>query len=81
LVDPNVVMNLVYIDDVIFELINALKDQANVVGDFCEVPVVHTITLGEIVDLINSFKNSREVRSIANMADPFTKKLYSTYLS
>jgi UDP-2-acetamido-2,6-beta-L-arabino-hexul-4-ose reductase len=49
--------------------------------EFCEVPVVHTITLGEIVDLIYSFKKSREERSIPNMADEFTKKLYSTYLS
>ena len=50
-------------------------------GGYCEVPVVHTITLGEIVDLIYSFKSSREERSIPNMSDEFTKKLYSTYLS
>jgi len=51
------------------------------VGEFCLVPAVHTITLGEIVDLIYSFKNSRENRFVANMSDPFTSKLYSTYLS
>ena len=79
--DPSVVMNLVYIDDVIFELINALNGREHVAGDFCGVPVVHTITLGEIADLIHSFKSSREERSIPNMADPFVKKLYSTYLS
>lgn len=79
--DRSVVMNLVYIDDVIEGLINALKGKGNSVGEFCEVPVVHTITLGEIIDLIYSFKNSREERSIPNMADEFTKKLYSTYLS
>ncbi len=79
--DPNVVMNLVYIDDVVKELINALNGKENSVGDFCEVPVVHTITLGEIVDMIYSFKNSREERSIPNMSDEFAKKLYSTYLS
>ena len=79
--DPSVVMNLVYIDDVVSELINALNDNENKRGNYCEVPVVHTITLGEIVDLIYSFKNSREERSIPDMSNPFTKKLYSTYLS
>ena len=79
--DPSVIMNLVYIDDVVNELINALEGNENKVGSFCEVPVVHTITLGEIVDLIHSFKKSREDRSVPNMADAFTKKLYSTYLS
>jgi len=79
--DPSVVMKLVYIDDVVEELINALEGKENKNGDFCEVPVVHTITLGEIVDLIKSFKRSREERSIPDMADTFTKKLYSTYLS
>ena len=79
--DSNVVMNLVYIDDVVNELINALEGNENKVGEFCEVPVVHTITLGEIVDLICSFKKSREDRSVPNMSDAFAKKLYSTYLS
>lgn len=79
--DPSVVMNLVYIDDVVNELINALEGNENKIGSFCEVPVAHTITLGEIVDLIYSFKNSREDRSVPNMSDEFAKKLYSTYLS
>lgn len=79
--DSSVIMNLVYIDDVVEELIKAVKGNENTVGDFCEVQVVHTTTLGEIVDLINSFKNSRKERFIPNMSDPFTKKLYSTYLS
>lgn len=79
--DPSVVMNLVYIDDVVNELINALDGEENRNGDFCEVPVVHTITLGDIADLIYSFRKSREVRSIPDMSNEFTKKLYSTYLS
>ncbi len=79
--DPSVVMNLVYIDDVVNELIGALEGNANITGAFCEVPVVHTITLGEIVDLIYSFKKSREDRSVPKISDGFTKKLYSTYLS
>lgn len=79
--DSSVVMNLVYIDDVVNELINALEGNENKSDLFCEVPVAHTITLGEIVDLIYLFKKSREDRSVPNMADAFTKKLYSTYLS
>ncbi len=79
--DGSVVMNLVYIDDVVNELINALEGQENRAGDVCEVPVVHTITLGEIVDLIHSFKKSREDLTLPDMSDEFTKKLYSTYLS
>jgi UDP-2-acetamido-2,6-beta-L-arabino-hexul-4-ose reductase len=77
----SVMMNLVYIDDVVSELVRALDGNENKVKDFCEVPVVHQITLGEIADLIFSFKESREQRTIPNMADSFTKKLYSTYLS
>jgi len=79
--DPSVIMNLVYIDDVVKELINALEGRENRVDEFCKVPVVHTITLGEIVDLIYSFLKSREERSVPDMSDAFTKKLYSTYIS
>lgn len=79
--DPSVVMNLVYIDDVVNELIKALEGKENKAEEFCEVPVVHTVSLGKIVDLIYSFKKSREDRSVPNMADELTKKLYSTYLS
>ncbi|KDR94649.1 UDP-2-acetamido-2,6-beta-L-arabino-hexul-4-ose reductase [Peptoclostridium litorale DSM 5388] len=79
--NPSVIMNLVYIDDVVNELINALKGNENKEDAFCVVPVVHTIKLGEIVDLIDSFKKSREERFIPNMSDIFIKKLYSTYLS
>lgn len=79
--DPNVVMKLVYIDDVVNELINALEKKENRVDSFCEVEKVYSITLGEVVDLIYSFKKSREDRSVPNMLDAFTKKLYSTYLS
>ena len=79
--DPSVVMNLVYIDDAVNELINALEGNENKVDFFCEVPITHAVTLGEIVDLIYSFKKSREDRSVSNMSDLFIKKLYSTYLS
>lgn len=79
--DSTVRMNLVYIDDVVDELLRALEGRESRVNEYCVVPVVYSITLGEIVDLLNSFKLSREERFIPNMADAFTKKLYSTYLS
>lgn len=79
--DPTVVMNLVYIDDVVSELIRAMLGNETRKDDFCEVPVFYTIKLGEIVDLIYSFKATRNDLSVPNMADGFTKKLYSTYLS
>lgn len=81
--DPSVVMNLVYIDDVVNELIHALKGQAHMdEAGYCCVPEVHTITLGEIVDLLYSFRDSRENRSVPDMTEgSFSKKLYATYLS
>lgn len=79
--DPSVMMNLVYIDDVVEELVNALNGNENFVEDYCEVPVVHRVNLGEIVELIYTFKKSREERSVPNMTNAFTKKLYSAYLS
>ena len=79
--DPNAVMNLVYIDDVVRELISALDGKENYAGNFCKVPVAYNTTLGRIVELIYSFKSSREERSVPDMSDEFTKKLYSTYLS
>lgn len=79
--DRNVVMNLIYIDDLLKELIQALKGNENKKDDFCYVEPVHTVKLGEIVDLLYSFKESRNDRSIPNTADPFTKKLYANYLS
>lgn len=81
--DPSVVMNLVYIDDVVTELINALKNNAHMDNQgFYVVPVVHTITLGEIVKLLYSFRDSRGTLGIPDMTeDGFVKKLYATYLS
>ncbi len=79
--DPSAVMKLVYIDDVLKELINALEGKENRDEQFCEISVVHNSTLGDIVDLINSFKKSREECTIPDMSDAFIKKLYSTYLS
>ena len=79
--DPDVVLNLVYIDDVVDELIGALAGREHRRGDFCEVTVTHTVRLGDIVDLLHSFKEMRENLQVPDLGDAFTKKLYSTYLS
>lgn len=81
--NPSVTMRLVYIDDVVAELILALQGQAHKdEKGYCHVPVVHEVKLGEIVDLLYSFKKSREDRSVPDMtAGGFSKKLYATYLS
>lgn len=79
--DPNVEMNLIYIDDLVKELINGLNEKENRKDQFCYVNPVYTIRLGEIVELLYEFKNSRQERSIPRTDQTFVKKLYSTYLS
>jgi UDP-2-acetamido-2,6-beta-L-arabino-hexul-4-ose reductase len=79
--DANVPMTLVYIDDVVQELINCLHEKPNKKGNYCEVAIEHKIKLGEIVDLIQSFKESRSSLHTPDLSIPITKKLYSTYLS
>lgn len=79
--DRSVMMTLVYIDDVVNELIGAISGSETRDGEYCRVPVEHKITLGEIADLIYSFKASRDERSVADTSDAFTTKLYATYLS
>ena len=92
--DPNVDMELLYIDDLVEEMIASLKggehhaefDGAETVmkddGRYCAVPTVHKIKLGAIVDLLNKFHdqpNTLVMPEIPN--NSFEKKLYSTYLS
>ena len=81
--DPSVMMTLVYIDDVVAELIAALNGKANLKEDgYAYVPVEHKITLGEIVDLIYSFAKQPQGLVIPEIPEnSFAKKLYSTYLS
>jgi len=79
--DPSVMMTLVYIDDVVDELISALAGNPTREGKYCKVPVEYKITLGEIVDLIYSFRESRRNLQVPDMGDAFTRKLYATYLS
>ena len=79
--DPNVLMNLIYIDDLVNELINLLDNKHNQKDKYCYVEPVHEVKLGKIAELLKKFKNSRKDLSIANMDDEFERKLYSTYLS
>jgi UDP-2-acetamido-2,6-beta-L-arabino-hexul-4-ose reductase len=79
--DPNAEMKLVYIDDVVEEFMRVLAGNPTRQGEFCVVPVVHEVKLGQIVDLLNAFKRSRTDLLIPNQGDGFTKKLYATYLS
>ncbi|MFI3315307.1 MAG: capsular polysaccharide biosynthesis protein CapF [Rikenellaceae bacterium] len=79
--DASVEMTLAYIDDVVDELIAALSGNQTRDGEFCKVSVTHTVTLGRIVDLLRSFKESRTTIAVPNVGDAFEKKLYSTYLS
>lgn len=81
--DRNTLLHLVYIDDVVEELLQALDRHPHVNSDgYCYVPVEHEATLGEIVNLLYSFRESRQNLMVPDMTEGgFTKKLYSTYLS
>ncbi|MPQ43419.1 NAD-dependent epimerase/dehydratase family protein [Clostridium tarantellae] len=79
--DGNKELTLVYIDDVVRNIIHTMDNKDEALSGFLTVDVEHKATLREIVNLLNSFKNSRETLSIPNMENELTKKLYSTYLS
>ena len=80
--DPGRAMDIVYIDDVVEEFIQALRGNAYVVrGGYCAVPVHYETTLGHIADTILSFPKLREELAVPDFSDALTKKLYSTYLS
>lgn len=81
--DRNTELDLVYIDDLVEELLRAVNEsETKDEKGYCYVPEVHHVTLGEIVDLLYEFKESRKNLFIPDMTDgSFSKKLYSTYLS
>ncbi len=80
--DRSYMMTLIYIDDVVSELLDALEGKENMDGEFAKVAVEHKITLGEIVDLLETFKNQPNTLLMPEIPDnSFAKKLYSTYLS
>lgn len=92
--DPGVELELLYIDDLVKEMINALQGEEhhcefdgvetvlNAGGRYCAVPVTHKATLGEIVSLLESFKAQPQTLVIPEIPEnSFAKKLYSTFLS
>lgn len=92
--DPTVDMELLYIDDLVEEMICALKgeehhcefDGVETVmtpnGRYCAATVTHHVKLGEIVDLLHQFAEMPKTLMIPEIpADSFAKRLYSTYLS
>ena len=94
--DPNTELELLYIDDLIEELLDAMEGKEHRCnypdnslepvpddkGKYCLVPVTYHETLGSIVDLLNSFKGMPTSLIMPRIpAGSFAKKLYSTYLS
>lgn len=80
--DPSTLLHLVYIDDVIRELLDALEGKGHARGDYYEVPVVHDVTLGEIVDLLGKYHAQPSTLILPEIPEgSFAKKLYSTYQS
>ena len=92
--DPSVQLELLYIDDLINEMLDALDgsehrcefDGINTVltenGRYCAAPITHKVTLGEIVELLENFKAQSQTLVMPEIpGDSFAKKLYSTYLS
>ena len=92
--DPSVELELLYIDDLVTEMLdalvgkehkcefNGLSVQAVQDGHYCYCPVTHKVTLGEIVDLIHKFAEQPKTLMIPEIGEgSFAKKLYSTYLS
>ena len=92
--DPNVELELLYIDDLVNEMILALTGHEHrcefngldVVikedGRYCAAPFTHKVTLGRIVELLNKFAEQPKTLMIPEIPEySFEKKLYSTYLS
>ncbi len=92
--DPSVQLELLYIDDLVDEMIDALKGEEHHCefegvetvqtenGRYCAVPTTHKVTLGEIVALLDEFKTQPETLIIPSIPNgSFAKALYSTYLS
>lgn len=92
--DRNTELELLYIDDLVAEMLDALEakehhcefDGINTVitenGKYCAVPTTHKVTLGEIADLLEQFKNQPKTLLMPEIPNnSFAKKLYSTYLS
>ena len=83
--DPAVELELLYIDDLVEEMISALKGEEHRCefdGRYCAAPITHKVTLGEIIRLLEVFKNQPVTLVVPEIPyGSFAKKLYSTFLS
>ena len=92
--DPSVELELLYIDDLVDEMIACLRGEEHRCefdglgvfpmqnGRYCYVPTTHKATLGEIVDLLHKFEEQRSTLIVPEIpSGSFAKKLYSTFLS
>ena len=80
--DPSTELELVYIDDLVEEMLDALEGHEHYADRYCCVPVSHKATLGEIVELLYKFEDMPRTLIMPDIPDgSFAKKLYSTYLS
>ena len=79
--DPEKDINLVYIDDVVTELISTFKYPKESKDFFHEVSPVYCVRLGYIAELIHSFYESRNTVQLPDLGNDFVRKLHATYLS
>ncbi|MEA4999141.1 MAG: NAD-dependent epimerase/dehydratase family protein [Candidatus Limiplasma sp.] len=80
--DPARVLRLVYIDDIVHAFIQAMEGQPTVGQDgFCTVRPEHEATLGQIVNMLEGFRDSRRTLTVPDQSEDFTRKLYATYQS
>lgn len=80
--NPETELNLVYIDDVIQEFISTLSGHESRAEDgFCFVPRTFRVTLKQIADKLNAFKESRKSLILPSLERDFDRFLYATYLS
>lgn len=80
--DPSYSLPLCYIDDVVDCFIRSMQtNTASATHEFSEVSPVYTVCLGEIAELLSSFRQSRYTLTLPNFSNPFENKLYATYLS
>ncbi|MDU2592369.1 MAG: NAD-dependent epimerase/dehydratase family protein, partial [Paeniclostridium sordellii] len=83
--DPSIELNLVYIDDVVAAIMDAIEDiganSVQIDKYYYEVTTVYKRTLGNIVDSLKMFRNMRKSLLIPDLSDGFNKALYSTYLT
>lgn len=79
--DPSNQLTLCYIDDVVNEFMRALNSNPTSNGDYCVIPENYDITLGWLLETIQSFKESRDTRKTIETGNPLVGALYATYLS